>query len=244
MAIARVQSVSVTTVASTVLTSTTITLGSPTTTGNTVIVAIATTSNRNIKVTSAHGIFSNVNPTAIDTTTAVCMTMIYYGVMTGADTVITIATIDATALGATSIVAAEYSGALIIPDNIPAIVNASAVNACNTGNLANLNANALYVGTIGVKMQSSTTNTAWASNNIAPFSIVAQNTTNVNSSATSDRAIVYLDAIVATATTRGANVNHGFGTNRYAGVLATFDQGISAATGGGIRTAGHGGLAA
>ncbi len=242
MAIARVQSASANTGASSTVTSFTITLGAATTSGNTVIVGIAASTVRGLKVTSTHGIFSCVSPSALDTTAAIEYVHVFYGVMFGADTVLTITALDSTiALAQTAAVAVEYSGALILPDNVPAIVGASGINAANTGNLANNNANALYVGVIGVKMQSATQNTAWAFNNVAPFSIVAQNTTNNGTVTNIDRAVAYLDAIVATSTTRGANVNHGYGTNRYAGLLATFDQGSA---GGGIRTAGHGGLAA
>ncbi len=242
MAIARVQSTSASTLASSVATTLVLTLGAATTSGNTVIVALATTSAGVAKVTSAHGIFSQVTPAALDTTTTTEVVHIFYGVMFGADTAITIALISGNPLSQSVAVAVEYSGAFIQPDNIPAPIGASGVNACNTGNVANTNANALFVGVIGVKVSSATPNTSWATNNIAPFNIVAQNSTNNNTTATGDRAIVYLDAIVSTAATRGTNVNHGFGTNRYAGVLGTFAQATS--SGGGIRTAGHGGLAA
>ncbi len=244
MAIARVQSASANTGTSSVPTTFSITFASPTTSGNTVIVGIAASSVRGLKVTSTHGIFSCVTPSALDTTGAVEYVHLFYGVMFGADTVLTITALDSTvAIAQTAAVAVEYSGTLILPDNVPAIVGASGINAANTGNLANNNANALFVGVIGVKTQCANVNTNWAFNNIAPFNIVAQNSTNNGTSTTIDRAIVYLDAIVATSSTRGTNVNHGFGTNRYAGLLATFDQGTSAA-GGGLRAAGHGGLAA
>ncbi len=244
MAIARVQSKAADTAASVTATSLTITLDSATTAGNVVMVGIAATATRSVNVTSTHGIFSNVTPSALDTTTTSEYLYLFYGVMFGADTVITIASIDTTtALSSMSAVAVEYSGAGIQPDNIPAPVSAATTNSGNTGNLANTSANALYVGIIGVKTQSSTENTSWATNNVAPFNIVAQTSTNNNSAATIDRAIVYLDAIVSTSAGRVANVNHGFGAKRYAGLLATFKQ-FTAAGGGGLRAAGHGGLAA
>ncbi len=242
MAIARVQSKAADTAASVTATSLVITLDNPTVAGNVVIVGIACSATRGVSVTSTHGIFSNVTPNAIDTSTTNEIVYIFYGLMSGADTVITIVSNDTTtALSATSAVAVEYSGAGIQPDNVPASAAASVTNAANTGNLANTSANALYVGVIGVKTQSSTENTSWATNNVAPFNIVAQTSTNNNSAATIDRAIVYLDAIVSTSSGRVANVNHGFGAKRYAGLVATFKQ---FAAGGGIRTAGHGGLAA
>ncbi len=241
MAIARVQSITASTLAPTNATTLVLTFGAATTAGNTVIIGLASTSGGDIKVTSTHGIFSEVTPAAPDLTTTTEHVRIFWGIMFGADTVITIAAVSGAALSQSCAVAAEYSGAFIQPDNIPAPIGASGVNAANTGNVANTNANALFVGVIGVKISSSTANTAWATNNIAPFNIVGQNSTSNNTTATGDRAIVYLDAIVSTSATRGANVNHGFGTNRYAGVLGTFAQ---VTAGGGIRIAGHGGLAA
>ncbi len=241
MAIARVQSVATNTGTSVTATSFTLTFGAATTAGNTVMVAVSSISASEMKVTSTHGIFNEINPPAGDFTAANLTARIFWAPMSGADTVITVTHNNpAVAIAPTAAVAVEYSGTFIIPDAIPAIVGASSTNSANTGNLANTNANALYVGVIGVKMQSATQNANWATNNITPFAIVAQTTTNNGTTTTIDRAIVYLDAIVATSSTRGANVNHGYGTNRYAGILATFDQ---VATGGGIRAAGTGGLA-
>ncbi len=239
MAIARVQSTSASTGVISTAGTVTLTFASPTTAGNVVIIGITTTKSEGLKVTSAHGIFAELSPQAFATTTTTINTKILWGVMTGADTVITIVETAAGSLSQLSAVAVEYSGLAIQPDNIPAPVAASGVNACNTGNLANTNPNALFVGVIGVGTQCASPNTSWAFNNISPFNIVAQNSTNNNSSATIDRAIVFLDAIVSTSSSRGANVNHGFGTNRYGGVLATFDS----VGGGGLRAAGHGGLA-
>ncbi len=243
MAIARVQSTSATTGVPSNSTTLALTFGAATTAGNTVIVGLSSGSFTNFKVTSTHGIFSQIYPMGGDTAGGNLQTCIFFGIMTGADTVITISgpTTFGGAMGQVSAVAAEYSGALIMPDNIPAVVNAASTNAANTGNVANINANALFVGIIGVKVTTATQNTSWAFNNVAPFSIVNSITTNNASASNIDRGICYLDAVVSTVSTRGANVNHGFGINRYAGSLATFDQGV---TGGGIRTAGHGGLAA
>ncbi len=188
------------------------------------MVAISTSNTAKIyKVTSAHGIFCQLSPQGFDATGTI-LTAIFYGVMTGADTAITIAVIDGSTVSLVAAAAAEYSGIGTIPDNIPAPIGSIGTNACNTGNLANVNANALFVGVIGIRTTTSTQNTSWASNNVAPFSIVAQNTTNNGSASNIDRGIVYLDAVVSTVATRGANVNHGFGANRYAGLIATFDQ--------------------
>ncbi len=241
MAIARVQSISNNTGVPINVSSLALTFASPTTAGNTVIVGVSCAGLTPIKVTSTHGIFYNATPAAIDAVGATGQTQIFYGIMTGADTVITIALISGGALGELSAVAAEYSGSLILPDAIPSPIGAIATNAANTGNLTNTNANSLFVGVIGIKTNTATQNTSWASNNVAPFSIVAQTTTNNNSGSNVDKGICFLDAIVSTSSSRGANINHGFGANRYAGLLVTFYQ---AASGGGIRTAGHGGLAA
>ncbi len=241
MAIARVQSIANNTGTASNATSLTLTFASPTTSGNTVIVGVSCGALGPLKVTSTHGIFYNATPAAIEATGATQQTQIFYGVMTGADTVLTIAIITGGQMLEVSAVAVEYSGALILPDAIPSPVGTSATNAANTGSLTNTNANALFVGVIGIKTNSSTQNTSWAFNNVAPFSIVAQTMTNNASGANVDKGICYLDAIVSSASSRTANVNHGFGLNRYAGLLVTFDQ---AASGGGIRTAGHGGLAA
>ncbi len=241
MAIARVQSTVNNTGSASNATSLALTFGSPTTAGNTVVVGVSCANLGPLKVTSTHGIFYNANPAAIDAVGAVVQTQIFYGIMTGADTVITVAIITAAAMAQVSAVAAEYSGALILPDAIPSPLGTIATNAANTGSLTNTNVNALYVGVIGIKTNSSTQNTSWASNNVAPFILVAQTMTNNNGGANADKGICYLDAVVSTSSARVANVNHGFGANRYAGLLTTFDQ---ATTGGGIRTAGHGGLAA
>ncbi len=242
MAIARVQSISANTGTPTNSTSLVLTLGSPTTSGNFVIVAVASATVVDMKVTSTNGVFSELMPGSFDVTGANEAVRIFWAIMAGADTAFTISNTQGAAINATAAVAVEYSGAGIQPDNVPAPIGASATNAANTGNVANRNAAALFVGVIGVKTQSTTQNSSWATNNISPFSIVAQNTTNNGTTTTIDRAVAYLDAIVATAATRGANVNHGYGTNRYAGFVATFAQAASA--GGGLRTAGHGGLAA
>jgi hypothetical protein len=242
MAIARVQSTSNNTGAPVNISSLALTFGSATTAGNTVIVGVCGGALAPIKVTSAHGIFYNASPGAIEATGATVETQIFYGIMTGADTVITIALLTGGNLNEVAAVAVEYSGALILPDGIPTPAATIATNAANTGNLTNSNANALYVGVIGIKTNSSTQNTNWAFNNVAPFSIVNSTMTNNNGGSNVDKGICYLDAVVNTSAGRIANINHSLGPNRYAGLIVTFDQ--AAAGGGGIRTAGHGGLAA
>ncbi len=241
MAIVRVQSASGNTGTTTTATSFTVTLPGATTSGNTLVVAVIGSQQIAYKVSSAHGIFSMQIPAAIDATSGTCVVQVGFGIMTGADTVITIARIDASSMSQTVGIVAEYSGISASPDALPVIDGAIGTNAANTNALTNTNVNALYVGIIGVKTQTASQNSNWAFNNVAPFSIVAQNSTNNNSTSNVDRAAVFLDAIVSTSASRIANINHGFGTNRYAGLLATFGQSVSA--GGGLRTAGHGGLA-
>ncbi len=232
MAIARVQSIAATSGVPSNTTSLVLTFGAATTAGNTVIVAFATANDVIWKVSSTHGIFYNATPVATDQTAGTLTTQIFYGIMTGADTAITLARISGGVLTQVSAVAAEYSGALILPDAIPSAIGIVATNAANTGNLTNTNANALFVGAIGIKTTSATQNTSWAFNNVAPFSIVNSITTNNNSAANIDRGICYLDAVVSTAASRGANINHTYGINRYAGLIATFDQ----VTSGGVLT--------
>ncbi len=230
MAIARVQSIA----NQSPFSGTTLTLTFPvaTTAGNTVIVGVVGNSSIIFKVSSAHGIFSKIEPSAYDATAGNAPTSIYWAIMTGADTVITISTITGAGIQLAAAVAAEYSGSLIIPDNIPSPIAAIATNAANTGNVTNTNANALFIGIIGIKTTTATQNTSWAFNNVAPFSIVNSITTNNASVANIDRGICYLDAVVSTIASRGANINHTYGINRYAGVLATFDQAAS----GGVLT--------
>ncbi len=232
MAIARVQSVSANTGIPSNATTLVLTFGAATTSGNTVIVAVCNSTDVILKVTSAHGIFYNATPASIDSTAGTAVTQIFYAVMTGADTAITIARAAGGSISIVSAVAAEYSGALILPDAIPSAIGTVATNAANTGNLTNTNANALFIGAIGIKTTSATQNSSWAFNNVAPFSIVNSITTNNNSAANIDRGICYLDAVVSTAASRGANINHTYGINRYAGLIATFDQGAS----GGVLT--------
>ncbi len=243
MAIALVQSKAADTTTSTTAQSLAITLDSPTTAGNVVIVTISTVTIRFLKVTSAHGVFAEITPQTFENTTATMTVRIYMGIMFGADTVITIAdTAVANTMAPCAAVAVEYSGQNITLDkSIPSTATGSGVGSGTTGALTNTDANALFVGAIGVKCQSATENTAWATSVTSPFLITAQTTTNTNTAATSDRAIAFCGAIVSTASARTANVAHGLGTLRYAGVLTAFHE---IPSGGGIRTAGHGGLAA
>ncbi len=237
MAIARVQSVVGDTGSSAALTSLTLTFGSPTTSGNVVIVS-ANISDLQVKVTSAHGAFYSATPCA-RTSGGSSADLIFWSIMTGADTAITVALVSGAAFVGAA-VAVEYSGATIVPDAAPNAVTSTTSNA-NTGSVTNLTANALYVASIGQRTFNSTTeNSAWASGNVQPFNIAGQTTTNINSG-NADKSVVYLDAIVTTTAARIANVNSAFGSLVSAGVLATFKQITS---GGGIRTAGHGGLAA
>ncbi len=235
MAIALVQSTTSSTLAAnpnTLL----LTLGSATTSGNVVIVAIIS-SVVELKVTSSHGIFSDVTPQGANTAGGQHTVSIFMGIMSGADTAITINSRTATRMAA---VAVEYSGSHIIYSDIPSNSQGS-TNVPTTGALTNATATCLYVGALGQKgMNIATPNTNWCSTPSSPFAIQGQNTSNVNS-ASVDVAVVYLDAIVSTSSLRSATISSLLGTFQSSGVLATFKEIV---TGGGIRTAGHGGLAA
>ncbi len=236
MAIARVQSTSATTVAAAAGATLAITFGAATTAGNIVIVAISGT-NVTYKVTSAHGIFSDITPQALNTGGTASAVHIFMGIMSGADTLITVGIVPSSRV---AIVAAEYSGSRIAYSDIPTNVQSTTATP-NTAAITNADANSLYVAALGQKaFNSSTTNTAWASSNTSPFNIVAANTTSVNASNV-DFAVCYLDAIVSTSSSRNVSVASAFGSLASSGLLATLHE---IASGGGIRAAGHGGLAA
>ncbi len=236
MAIARVQTISVTTAAGGTAASLLITLGAATTAGNILIVATQSQSGTAMKVTSAHGIFSDVTPQGINTSGTASIVHIFMGIMSGADTAITIGVIPNTRIAA---VATEYSGSRIAYSDIPTNVQSTTATP-NTAAITNADANSLYVAAIGQKaFNSSTTNTAWASNPTSPFNIAAQNTTSVNASNV-DYSICYLDAIVTTSSSRNVSVASALGSLASSGVLATLHE---IAAGGGIRAAGTGGLA-
>ncbi len=235
MAIARVQSI---TTASTSGTAATlpITLGVATTSGNVLMVAVNVASAAAIKVTSAHGIFSDVTPQGLNTSGSNAV-HIFLGIMSGADTAITVGSFGNTRMVA---VAAEYSGVHINYSDIPINVQSNTATP-NTGAITNSVASALYVAAIGQKgFNSATNNTAWASAPTNSFNIVNQNTTAANSGAV-DLSLVYLDSIVSSSSSRNTSVVSALGTIQASGLLATFCE---FATGGGLRAAGHGGLAA
>ncbi len=237
MAIARVQSVSQTTAAGAAAVSLSLTLGAATTAGNVVMVAVNSTSVGQVKVTSAHGRFSDITPQGINTSGTANQVRIFYGIMTGADTVITIGFIASSRAAA---VAAEYSGSHIAQSDIPTNVQSSTATP-NTAAITNSNANSLYVAALGQKgMNVATTNNAWCSAPTNSFNIVDQNTTSVNSG-NADFSVAYLDSIVTTSSARNVAVTSALGSLQSSGIMATFQEIL---TGGGIRTAGHGGLAA
>ncbi len=242
MAIARVQFKVADTAATAAPTSLAITFGAATTAGNVVLVGVNTTGGVLLRVSSANGIFYNATPAA-QTAGATSATQMFWGIMKGADTVITVQGLTgATNLGSTCAIAAEYSGVNITPDALPSNSVSTTANA-NTGFLTNTNTNALYCAAIGQRtFNSATENSTWASANVQPFNIVGQTTTNVNSG-NADKALVYLDAIVSTSSSRAANVTSALGSLVSAGLLATFYEITVAAAGGGLRVAGHGGLA-
>ncbi len=201
------------------------------------MVAVNSTSVGQVKVTSTHGLFSDVTPQGINTSGTANQVRIFHGIMTGADTAITIGFIAASRAAA---VAAEYSGSHITQSDIPTNVQGATANPGTTA-ITNSNANSLYVAALGQKgMNVATTNNAWCSAPTNSFNIVDQNTTSVNSGSV-DFSVVYLDSIVTTSSARNVSVTSALGSLQSSGILATFQEIL---TGGGIRTAGHGGLAA
>ncbi len=240
MAIARVQFKVADSGSTTNPTSLTITLGAATTAGNVVLVGINGTAGVLLRVSSSNGIFYAASP-SVQTGGGTSSSQIFWGIMKGADTVITITGLTGTTnLTSICAIAAEYSGANVIPDAIPSNSTSTTANV-NTGFLTNLTANSLYCAVMGQRtFNSATENSVWASGNVQPFNIVGQTTSNVNSG-NADKSLVYLDAIVSTSSSRAANVNSAFGSLVSSGLIATFRE---LASGGGIRTAGHGGLAA
>ncbi len=236
MAIARVQSISASTAAGAAAATLALTLGTATTAGNVVIVTVYGQSNATYRVTSTHGIFSQLTPQGPNTVTG-RTAHIFLGIMSGADTAITVGSITNTRMVAH---AAEYSGIHIIPSDIP--TNSQSVTATpNVGAITNSNANTLYIAALGQSsLTSATTNTNWASGPTNSFNIINQNTTSVNSGSV-DLAMAYLDSIVSTSAARNTSIVSAFGSANSSGLLATFAELTS---GGGIRTAGHGGLAA
>ncbi len=236
MAITRVQSITTSTANAGTGATLLLTFGAATTSGNVVMVAVNAASAATIKVTSAHGVFVDVTPQGVSTAGSNAV-HIFMGIMSGADTAITVGAFGNVRMVA---VAVEYSGVHIAPSDIPINV-ASNTATPNTGAITNSNANSLYVAAIGQKgFNSGSTNSNWASSPTNSFNIANQNTTSVNSGNV-DLAIVYLDSIVATSSARNTSVASALGTINSSGLLATF---VETPTGGGIRTAGHGGLAA
>ncbi len=235
MAIARVQSTSASTTVNTAATLV-LTLGAATTAGNVVLVGVNASSAATVKVTSAHGIFTDITPQGVNTTSSNTV-HIFLGIMSGADTAITISAFgNARMVG----IAAEYSGSHLTPADIPANSQSNTATP-NVGAITNSVASSLYIAALGQKgLDIPATNTTWASGATNSFNIVAQNTTNTNS-ARVDLALAYLESIVSTSSARNTSVASAFGAINASGILATFSE-ITA--GGGLRAAGHGGLAA
>ncbi len=235
MAITRVQSITTSTAAGAAAATLQLTLAA-TTSGNVVMVAVNATSAATIKVTSLHGIFTDVTPQGMNTS-ATNAVHIFMGIMSGADTTITVGAFGNARMVA---VAAEYSGVHITPSDIPINIQSNTATP-NTGAITNSVANSLYVAALGQKgFNSSTTNSNFCNTPTNSFNIVNQNTTSVNSGAV-DLALIYLDSIVTTSSARNTSVVSALGTIQASGLLATFIE--LASGGGGLRLAGHGGLA-
>ncbi len=199
----------------------TITFGANTTVGNTVIVTICSANNVSLKVTSGSAIFfTAANPIADDTTGSV-LSFIFYGIVSSAATVITIANVAGVAVTMCG-VAAEYTGNTLYSDSFPGVSTGINTNIA-TASVSNTNLNALYIASLGQRITSPTQNAAWLSGNVSPFSIVGQITTNVNTT-NNDRGVGFYEAIVGTIAARTANATSGFPTNRYATMLLTLKE--------------------
>ncbi len=235
MAIARVQSTSASTAAGGVSATLVLTFGAATTSGNVVIVAINAATFVQ-KVTSAHGIFYDMTPQGVNTTSSNAV-HIFVGIMSGADTTITVGSFTSARMVA---VAAEYSGSHLTPADIPTNSQSNTTTP-NVGAITNSVASSLYIAALGQKgLDIPATNTTWASGATNSFNIVAQNTTNVNTGRV-DLTLAYLESIVSTSAARNTSVASAFGAINASGILATFSE---LTAGGGLRAAGHGGLAA
>ncbi len=222
--IVQVQSIANDTGTATAPTSLALTFGAATTSGNTVMVALIARGAAQYKVTSSHGVFSQVTPIGVNSNSGKSAS-IFYALMFGADTVITV-TFTAGTAEPIAAVAVEYSGKLIRIDDVVPSINASstATGTPTTGALTNATANALLVGCIGQHgFNSSTENTSWASSPSTPFAITAQITTKVNSGNV-DKAVAYLEAIVSSASARTASATGSLGSLNSQGVLAAFRE--------------------
>ncbi len=236
MAIARVQSTSASTAAGSAAATLVLTLGAATTSGNVLLVGVHGLTAATYKVTSAHGIFTDITPQGVNTVASSAV-HIFLGIMSGADTAITIGSFGNTRMVG---IAAEYSGSHLTPADIPTNSQSNTTTP-NVSAITNSVASSLYIAVLGQKgFDTGTTNTTWASGATNSFNIVAQNTTSVNS-ARVDLALAYLESIVSTSSARNTSVASAFGAINASGILATFSE-ITA--GGGLRAAGHGGLAA
>lgn len=199
----------------------TLTFGAATTAGNIVVVGVQSNS-AVTKVTSANGIFYNATPEAQNTGGTGNLTQIFYGIMYGADTAIVVALLPAASTSRWSASAVEFSGNHIVPDAIPATASSS-TSVPATGNVTNLDANALYVGVVAQKgFNSSTENTSWISSTTAGFTVY-QITTKVNSGSV-DYSVALGWQVYSSIAGRSFAGTSSLGTLQSTGIMATFHE--------------------
>ncbi len=230
MAITRVQSKAANTGNGTVATLT-ITLDANATIGNTLIVAMASGQTQVASATYGSLTRFYVNLQSAAST----QTAIFYIPIIEASPTIVVNCASNTQIAA---VAVEYAGTIIAPD-IPPLAASGTATTNATGTLtATRYANELLVAVMGRRGTFTVDQTAWLTSITNSFSSVAQTSTITNVS-NSDKAVAFLERIVtstgtySTAGTQASSV--------FSNIIATFvDNPIR----GGIRLAGHGGLAA
>ncbi len=139
-------------------------------------------------------------------------------------------------------VAVEYSGRLITCDLPPLSASNSSGTSNTSGTTATSNyANELAVSIASARFATATEQTAWLTSTTNSFTSVAQTSSSANT--TSDREIAFLEKIVTSTgtfqTTGTQPANSG-----WVNLIATFTDNPLVTPGGGLRAAGHGGLAA
>ncbi len=239
MAISRIQSAAGGTGTNSGNGSFTITFGGNVTAGNYVVITTVTAggSGYAMKVSGTGYIPQKVVPPTVNGNIGVLVD-IFWGIVTsGSTSVFTVANVASGDVMCG--VAAEYIGSNLTQDvlatantgnnNVPSVVN------------TNVTANALLIGALATGCTTASVNTSWLSSPHTPFSIANQISTNVNTSR--DRAMALLDAVVSSTNSQTSSGTNSFGAQEWAGNFAIFKE-LASSSGGGLRAAGHGGLAA
>ena len=146
------------------------------------------------------------------------------------------ATQTVTATAGIALVLAEYSGDDFVVDRVASATASSATCASGTTGTTSV-ANGLWVSAIGTRATGGATFSAPTNS----FTIVDQTKTSL--STTSDRSVCLLEFFPSSTATASTGVTAS-GSGVYAGVIATLYEVTSGSSGGGMRLAGHGGLAA